>query len=113
VLVRARLIHALRAGGGRRLVLIHAPSGFGKSTLAAQWRDELSRDGVAVGWLTVDDDNNNVVWFLAHLLESIRRVRPARAASLCQVLEEQGDDASRYVLTSLIDEMHEKDDRIA
>ncbi len=72
MLARDRLINALRAGGRRRLVLIHAPSGFGKSTLAAQWRDELCRDGVAVGWLTVDDDDNNVVWFLAHLLESIR-----------------------------------------
>jgi serine/threonine-protein kinase PknK len=113
MLARDRLINALRAGGRRRLVLIHAPSGFGKSTLAAQWRDELGRDGVAVGWLTVDDDDNNVVWFLAHLLESIRRERPALAASLCQVLEEHGDDASRYVLTSLIDEIHEKDDRIA
>ena len=112
-LARDRLIEALRAGGRRRLILIHAPSGFGKSTLAAQWRDELSHNGVAVGWLTVDDDDNNVVWFLAHLLESIRRVRPALAASLCQVLEEHGDDASRYVLTSLIDEIHEKDDHIA
>ena len=113
MLARDRLINALRAGGRRRLVLIHAPSGFGKSTLAAQWRDELCRDGVAVGWLTIDDDDNNVVWFLAHLLESIRRVRPALAASLCQVLEEHGDDASRYVLTSLIDEIHEKNDRVA
>jgi ATP/maltotriose-dependent transcriptional regulator MalT len=113
MLARDRLIELLRAGGGRRLVLIHAPSGYGKSTLAAQWRDELTSGGVAVGWLTVDDDDNNVVWFLVHLLESLRRVRPELAASLCQVLEEHGDDAARYVLTSLIDEIHEKDDRIA
>ena len=113
MLARDRLIEALRAGGRRRLVLIHAPSGYGKSTLAAQWRDELTRDGVAVGWLTVDDDDNNVVWFIVHVLESLRRVRPELAASLCQVLEEHGDDAARYVLTSLIDEIHQKDDRIA
>ncbi len=92
---------------------MHAPSGFGKSTLAAQWRDELSREGVAVAWLTVDDDDNNEVWFLAHLLEAVRRVRPELAESLGQVLEDHGDDATRYVLTSLIDEIHEKDDRIA
>jgi ATP/maltotriose-dependent transcriptional regulator MalT len=113
MLARDRLIDVLRAGGRRRLVLIHAPSGYGKSTLAAQWRDELTRDGVAVGWLTVDDDDNNAVWFIVHMLESLRRVRPELAASLCQVLEEHGDDAARYVLTSLIDEIHEKDDRIA
>jgi ATP/maltotriose-dependent transcriptional regulator MalT len=113
LVARNRLIDVLRAGGRRRLVLIHAPSGFGKSTLAAQWREELSRDAVAVGWLTIDDDDNNVVWFLAHLLELIRRVRPALAASLSQVLEDHGDDAARYVLTTLIDEIHQKYDRMA
>jgi serine/threonine-protein kinase PknK len=110
---RDRLIDLFRAGGRRRVLLIHAPSGYGKSTLAAQWREELVRDGVAVAWLTIDDDDNNVVWFLAHLLESLRRVRPALAASLGQVLEEHGDNAGRYVLTTLIDDIHEKDDRIA
>src|SRR5271166_4543464 len=113
LVARNRLIDVLRAGGRRRFVLIHAPSGFGKSTLAAQWREELSRDGVAVGWLTIDDDDNNVVWFLAHLLELIRRVRPALAASLGQALDERGEDAVRYVLTTLIDEIHKKDNRIA
>ncbi|HSS23018.1 MAG TPA: protein kinase, partial [Mycobacterium sp.] len=113
LVARDRLIDVLRAGGRRRFVLIHAPSGFGKSTLAVQWREELSRDGVAVGWLTIDDDDNNVVWFLAHLLELIRRVRPALAASLGQALDEHGDDAARYVLTTFIDEIHDKDDRMA
>jgi ATP/maltotriose-dependent transcriptional regulator MalT len=113
LVARDRLLDVLRAGGRRRLVLVHAPSGFGKSTMAAQWREELDRDGVAVGWLTIDDDDNNVVWFLAHLLELVRRVRPTLAASLSQVLDEHGDDAARYVLTALIDEIHEKDDRMA
>jgi ATP/maltotriose-dependent transcriptional regulator MalT/serine/threonine protein kinase len=113
LVARNRLFDILRAGRRRRLVVIHAPSGFGKSTLAAQWREELDHDGVAVGWLTIDDDDNNVVWFLAHLLELIRRVRPALAASLSQVLEDHGDDAARYVLTTFIDEIHEKDDRMA
>jgi serine/threonine-protein kinase PknK len=112
LVARDRLADALRAAGRRRLILIDAPSGYGKSTLAAQWRELLMREGIAVGWLTVDDDDNNVVWFLAHLLESIRTIRPVLAASLAQVLEEHGDDSARYVLTSLIDEIHQKDDRI-
>jgi ATP/maltotriose-dependent transcriptional regulator MalT len=113
LVARNRLLDVLRADGRRRFVLIHAPSGFGKSTLAVQWREELSREGVAVGWLTIDDDDNNVVWFLAHLLELIRRIRPALAASLGQALDEGGDAAVRYVLTTFIDEIHGKDDRIA
>ena len=112
LVARDRLHDLLRAAGRRRLILINAPSGYGKSTLAAQWRQLLMSDGVAVAWLTVDDDDNNTVWFLAHLLESIRTIRPALAASLTQVLEEHGDDSARYVLTSLIDGIHEDDDRI-
>ena len=112
LVARDRLHDLLLAAGRRRLILINAPSGYGKSTLAAQWRELLMREGVAVAWLTVDDDDNNAVWFLANLLESIRRIRPALAASLTQVLEEHGDDSVRYVLTSLIDEIHENDDRI-
>ncbi|MEB3022136.1 serine/threonine-protein kinase [[Mycobacterium] crassicus] len=110
---RHRLIDALRTGKQRRLTVIHAPSGYGKSTLAAQWGEELAREGVPVAWLTVDDDDNNVVWFLAHLLESIQRARPGLATSLGQVLEEQGDKAGRYVLTTLIEELHDSDEQIA
>jgi serine/threonine-protein kinase PknK len=109
---RERLIGALRAGRRRRLTLIHGPSGFGKTTLAAQWRDELVNEGVAVAWLTIDDDDNNVVWFLAHLVESIRRVRPSLARQLSHVLDEHGDEAARYVLTSLIDEIDAADDHV-
>jgi ATP/maltotriose-dependent transcriptional regulator MalT len=112
LVVRERLMDILRASGRRRLILIHAPSGFGKSTLAAQWREELVCAGIAVGWLTIDEDDNNVVWFVAHLLELFRRVCPALAASLGQMLEECGDDAVRYVLTSLIDQIHANGDPI-
>jgi ATP/maltotriose-dependent transcriptional regulator MalT len=66
-----------------------------------------------VAWLTIDDDDNNVVWFLAHQLESIQRVRPSLAAAMGSVLEEHGDDPDRYVLTALIQEIHDQDDRLA
>src|SRR6476620_3136854 len=50
---RARLIEALRAGHQKKLTVIHGPTGFGKSTLAAQWAKQLTAEGVAVGLLTV------------------------------------------------------------
>ncbi len=100
---RDRLITALRADRSRRLTLIQAPSGFGKSTLAAQWLDVLSDEGIEVAWLTVDEDDDNLVWFLSHLIEAIRRIRPTLAEDLGQVLAAHVDEAARYVLTALID----------
>ncbi|MEE2059624.1 protein kinase domain-containing protein [Rhodococcus artemisiae] len=103
---RSRLIDLLRAGQRRRLTAIHAPTGFGKSTLAAQWRDVLADDGVEVAWLAVDSDDNNVLWFLTHLVEAVKQVRPQLGRQLAQILESRGDDAERYVLSTLIDDLH-------
>src|SRR5574337_1440797 len=110
---RPRLIEALRAGGGRRLTVIHAPAGYGKTTLAAQWAEELVRQGVAVAWLTVDKNDNNLVWFLTNLVEAIRRANPVVADDLDEVIEEGGEDAARYVLTSLINGIDESGGQIA
>ena len=92
LVTRARLIDTLRAGGRRRLTVIHGPAGFGKTTLAAQWREVLAEEGVTVAWLTIDSDDNNVVWFLAHLIEAVRTVRPTLAEGLRQALEERGEN---------------------
>jgi serine/threonine-protein kinase PknK len=106
------LIEMLRAGKDKKLTVIHGPTGFGKSMVAVQWAKLLTAEGVAVAWLTIDHDDNNVVWFLSHLIEAIRAVTPALATELGEVLEEHGDEAERYVLTSLINEIHESGTRM-
>ncbi|TSD94074.1 AAA family ATPase [Skermania sp. ID1734] len=110
---RTRLLADLRAGGRARLTVIHAPAGYGKSTLAAQWCEALAQEDAAIAWLSVDTDDNAVVWFLMHLIEAIRRVQPALAAELGQVLEDHGGDAERYVLTTLINDIDEHGRRFA
>ncbi|HEY5857973.1 MAG TPA: protein kinase [Aldersonia sp.] len=109
---RRRLLDVLRAGRERRLTLVHGPAGFGKSTLVAQWRDELVADGVAVAWLTVDRDDDNLVWFLSHLVEAVRRVRAEVVGDLGQALEEHGQAVERFVLTSLINRLHDSGDAL-
>ncbi|MGW4091018.1 protein kinase domain-containing protein [Nocardia sp. NPDC004750] len=103
---RPRLLDILRAGGRRRLTVIHAPAGFGKSTLAAQWRAELSEGDAAVAWIGIDRDDDNEIWLLAHLIQAIRRVHPDVGAGLDQVLEERPADAAAFVIPTLIDEIH-------
>ncbi|MGW6426991.1 protein kinase domain-containing protein [Nocardia sp. NPDC055053] len=105
-LPRQRLLDVLRAGGRRRLALVHAPAGFGKSTVAAQWRADLIARDIPVAWLGIDQDDDSEIWFLAHLIVAIRRVRPDVGAGLEQVLEERPADAAAFVIATLIDEIH-------
>lgn len=97
-----------RLGSGRRpkLVLIHAPAGYGKSTLAAQWGEILTRQGLTGAWLAIDSDDNNPIWFLAHLIEAIRRTMADLADELQQELEGHLEDTHQHVFNALIDRLH-------
>lgn len=109
---RARLVRMLGDSRPRLLSVIHAPPGFGKTVLAAQWRDVLLHDGVSVAWLSVDSHDDNAAWFLGHLVESVRQVRPELTDELGQAIEEFGAEAERFVLTSLINRVHDSDTRL-
>ncbi|CUU59171.1 AAA ATPase domain-containing protein [Parafrankia irregularis] len=104
---RDRLIDQLREGRTKRLTLIHAPAGFGKTTLAVQWQRVLRAEGVPVAWLSLDRDDNDAVWFLSHLIEAVRRVEPTFAGGLVDVIEHHSGDAQRYVLTELVNQIAE------
>ncbi|MDL9935289.1 protein kinase [Gordonia sp. ABSL1-1] len=110
---RERVLEVLREGERRRLILIHAPTGYGKTTVATQWAEQLIRDGVPVAWLTIDDGDNDLARFLANLVEAIGRADAAAVGDLAEVVDEHGDRANEYVLTSLINEIHARGRRIA
>ena len=65
---RPALTGALEEGLRRRLVLLQAPAGYGKSTLLAQWRDELDARGVRTVWLSLDKDCGVAAEFLTGII---------------------------------------------
>lgn len=95
----------------RRLTLIHAPAGFGKSTLAAQWLATLSDLGARTGWLSLDADDDRPLWFLSHLLECLRRIHPTIDERAAQILEERPEDAELHLLPLLVNAVHSADRR--
>ena len=99
---RQRILDRLGSGRRPKLVLIHAPAGYGKSTLASQWGQILTQQGLKGAWLAIDSDDNNAVWFLAHLIEAIRRTMPELADTLQQEFEGHLENTSQYVLNALI-----------
>ena len=103
---RQRILDRLGSGRRPKLVLIHAPAGYGKSTLAAQWGQILTQQGLKGAWLALDSDDNNAVWFLAHLIEAIRRTMPELADTLQQEFEGHLENTSQYVLNALINCLH-------
>lgn len=70
---RQRLIDRLDASGPRRLTLVSAPAGFGKSTLLGAW---VARSGTRAAWLSLEPEDGEPIRFLTYLLAALRTVEP-------------------------------------
>src|SRR5512140_2374181 len=75
VVPRAHLIERLNEGlvKGRKLTLISAPAGFGKTTLVSEWVADCGRP---VAWLSLDEEDNDPTRFLIYLIAALRTLTP-------------------------------------
>src|SRR5512134_1181600 len=69
--LRSRLIERLNEGlsAGRKLTLVSAPAGFGKTTLVSEW---LSTCGRPVAWLSLDEGDSDPARFLTYLITALQ-----------------------------------------
>src|SRR5690242_10795136 len=72
---RPRLL-ALCSGAPRKLTVIRAPAGWGKSTLLADWH-ATEAESRRFAWLTLDRGDNDPVRFWSYLIEALRTQHPA------------------------------------
>jgi LuxR family maltose regulon positive regulatory protein len=68
---RSRLVERLTAALDRRLTLVSAPAGFGKTTLLAEWVGSCGRP---VAWLSLDPGDNDPVRFLTYLVAAVQTI---------------------------------------
>jgi LuxR family transcriptional regulator, maltose regulon positive regulatory protein len=84
-LPRQHLLDAFAGDPSRRLVLVRAPAGFGKTSAMLQYRTLLERRGCRTAWLTLDPADNDIRRFLQCL---------TRAVDAILQEPEQAEDAS-------------------
>ncbi len=70
---RSSLIGRLAADGSPPIVSVVAPSGYGKTTLLAQW---AARDGEAFAWVSLDDRDNDPKVLLSYVAAALDTVQP-------------------------------------
>jgi LuxR family maltose regulon positive regulatory protein len=77
---RPRLIDLISQVQIRRLTVIKAAAGFGKTCLAADWAERLRRSGNSVAWLSLDDDDDEPSSFSSVSRRFYRRSAPVSAS---------------------------------
>jgi len=100
---RAALLDALSAGLDRRLTLLSAPAGWGKTTLLAQWVLAGSA-GRRFSWLSLDTSDNDPVWFWMYAIAALQELNPGVGNRAFELLQ-MGADPLRVVLPNLLNEL--------
>jgi LuxR family transcriptional regulator, maltose regulon positive regulatory protein len=101
---RRALVDRLVGERPRRLTLVDAPPGWGKTTLLAEWVAD-SREARRFAWFTVDPSDNDAVRFWAYAIAALRSVVPAIGARAEASLGVSGTDPRDIVLPELINEL--------
>ena len=101
---RPRLIQRISDGlqSKRRLTLVSAPAGFGKTTLVVAWLKEIDQP---TAWLSLDEADNDLVRFLAYLAAALQRVDEEIGTPLRSALQSPQLPAIEQVLTALLNEI--------
>jgi LuxR family maltose regulon positive regulatory protein len=68
----------------RRLTLVAAPAGYGKTTLLCEWLKHLE---IPVAWITFDEADNDPGRFLQYIIVALQTIQPGIGESVLAVLQ--------------------------
>jgi LuxR family maltose regulon positive regulatory protein len=78
---RPDLIERLNNGLDRKLTLLSAPAGFGKTTLVSYWLEQLRENKSNAGqkirfsWLSLDKEDNDLNRFLTYFVSALNHTQ--------------------------------------
>lgn len=100
---RAALLDALSAGRCRKLTLLSAPAGWGKTTLLAQWALRAG-ENERFAWLSLDSSDNDPVWFWMYTVAALQKISPGVGVRAVELLA-MGADPVQVVLPTLLNDL--------
>lgn len=112
---RPRLIERLNAGlrngaaFARKLTLVSAPAGFGKTTLLSAWIETSATTtdptGPRFAWVSLDEDDGDPIRFLAYLAAAVQIVAPETGLGLLAALEAPQPPPVEALLAAWLNEL--------
>ena len=106
---RERLYARLDGVLERKLALVSAPAGYGKSTLVSDWIDHLTAGlGAAspqVAWVSLDAGDDDPARFLGYLAAALRPICLSAAELVLSALDDEPLPPLENLLTALINKL--------
>jgi LuxR family maltose regulon positive regulatory protein len=89
---------------GKKLSLISAPPGYGKSCLVSSWCAS-ERPGRTTAWLSLDTADNDILRFLLYLVNAIRHITPDFGETIIEALQLPQPPPVESILIAIINEV--------
>jgi LuxR family maltose regulon positive regulatory protein len=102
IVIRPRLLGRLNEGLHRKLTIISAPAGFGKTTLVSEWVASYER---STAWLSLDENDNDPARFLIYLISALQNISPNLGAGILDILQSPQPPFIESILTALLNEI--------
>lgn len=101
---RMRLIERLNEGIQRKLTLISAPAGFGKTTLLSEW---IFQSELPVAWISLDKGDNDPVYFIKYVIAALQRVESKVGEAAINLLLSPQQPPFDSIIINLIQEIED------
>jgi len=102
VVPRPRLIERLNEGLHRKLTLISAPVGYGKTTMLSEWIPQSER---CVTWVSLDDGDNDPVRFWAYFIAALQMLDAEIGRNALALMRTPRLPSFEAILTTLLNEI--------
>jgi LuxR family maltose regulon positive regulatory protein len=101
---RRRLVQRLNEGLrlGRKLTLVSAPAGFGKTTLLSEWIAGAERP---VAWLSLDEEDNDPARFLTYLIATLQTIDADIGERALGVLQSSPPPSPKSLVSTLVNDI--------
>ncbi|MGV2292302.1 LuxR C-terminal-related transcriptional regulator [Trinickia sp. YCB016] len=96
----------------KRLTVIKAPAGFGKTSLALTWLKVLGANSARIAWLSLDAEDNEPARYFNHLAHALQQACGDVGASVIGLTAEATFVPANALATTLINELIDVDDEV-
>ena len=102
VVHRSGLFEKLNSGLSRKLILVSAPAGYGKTTLLSDW---ISQKTLPASWLSLDNSDNDPAVFLGYVISGIQNIQQDFGQSALRFLNSPASPSFESIAGLLINEL--------
>ena len=99
---RTELYEKLNDGLSRKLILVSAPAGFGKTTIVSDW---IYQNKIPTAWFSLDNGDNDPADFLRYIISGIQSIHPLFGKGVLKLLNSPNRPSAEAIASLLINEI--------